>query len=61
MLIREETLFTNHFKCAFFSNKNMSCMETLFDFLPQSADHHGTIKHTKRLLNCVCNAPNFVI
>ena len=36
-------------------------METLFDFLPQSADHHGTIKHTKRLLNCVCNAPNFVI
>ena len=41
----------------------MSCMKTLFDFLPRSVDHYGTSKYTKVLLNCVycgCNTPNFV-
>ena len=47
----------------FFSNKSMSCMKTLFDFLPWSVNHYGTSKYTKVLLNCVycgCNTPNFV-
>ena len=60
-LMNVKTLFANHFKCSFLSNKSMSCMKTLFDFIPQSVDHNKTSDFTKVLLNCVCNIPNFVI
>ena len=61
-VLNVKILFTINSKCfSFFSNKSMSCMKTLFDFLPWSVDHYGTSRYTKVLFNCVCNTPNFVI